>query len=190
MKVVETLAPRRSRLKESWLIFKRNSLAFAGLIIFVLFFCAALMGLILTSGDRPLLDPAMTRLQEKLLPPLSVPNQEILRTEEIPKLGIYLFGTDNLGRDLFARMLQGAWVSLTVGFVAVGIAVIIGIFMGGIAGYFGRNHIRLDHILVFFFLVSGGSWPGSIFPSLSCLRNSLSSLVFSSTQRGSPIYSC
>ena len=37
------------------------------------------------------------------------------------------------------RMLQGAWVSLTVGFVAVGISVLIGIFMGGIAGYFGQQ---------------------------------------------------
>ena len=57
-------------------------------------------------------------------------------------------GTDDLGRDVFARMLQGAWVSLTVGFVAVGISVLIGIFMGGIAGYFGQHHIRVDHVLL------------------------------------------
>ena len=57
------------------------------------------------------------------------------------------FGTDDLGRDVFARMLQGAWVSLTVGFVAVGISVLIGIFMGGIAGYFGERHIRIDHLI-------------------------------------------
>jgi ABC-type dipeptide/oligopeptide/nickel transport system permease subunit len=44
-------------------------------------------------------------------------------------------------------MLQGAWVSLTVGFVAVGIAVLIGIVMGGISGYFGRNPVRIKHIL-------------------------------------------
>jgi ABC-type dipeptide/oligopeptide/nickel transport system permease subunit len=52
-------------------------------------------------------------------------------------------------------MLQGSWVSLTVGFVAVGISVLIGILMGGIAGYFGQNPIRVDHILATVFLVSG-----------------------------------
>jgi peptide/nickel transport system permease protein len=83
----------------------------------------------------------MVRLQEKLRPPLSRPNLETLRPEQYPAFGIYLFGTDDLGRDVFSRMLQGAWVSLTVGFVAVGISVIVGIFMGGIAGYFGDRHV-------------------------------------------------
>jgi ABC-type dipeptide/oligopeptide/nickel transport system permease subunit len=52
-------------------------------------------------------------------------------------------------------MLQGAWVSLTVGFVAVGIFVIIGIFLGGIAGYFGQHHIQVDHILLAGILLTG-----------------------------------
>ena len=98
----------------------------------------------------------MVRLPEKLRPPLSKPNLEVLRTEEIPELGIYLMGTDDLGRDVFARMLQGAWVSLTVGFVAVGISVLVGIFMGGIAGYFGQAPIRLDQIVAFGLFVLGG----------------------------------
>jgi len=150
------LAPRRSRLQEFWLLFKGNSLAFVGLIIFVLFFCTALAGLMLTSGSKPFFDPAMVRLQEKLRPPLSSPNVETLRAEEIPRLGLYLFGTDDLGRDVFARMMQGAWVSLTVGFVAVGIAVLIGIFMGGMSGYFGQNHVRVDQILAAIVLLLGG----------------------------------
>jgi peptide/nickel transport system permease protein len=109
----------------------------------------------MTSGPDPLLDPAIIRLQEKLRPPLAKPNLDSLRREEIPPLGFYLMGTDDLGRDVFARMLQGAWVSLTVGFVAVGISVFIGIFMGGIAGYFGQHHIRVDHILMTLVLISG-----------------------------------
>jgi len=141
------LAPRQSRLQEFWRLLKGNNLAFVGLIIFVLFFLTALVGLMLTSGTRPVFDPAMVRLQEKLRPPLSRPNVETLRPEEIPRLGLYLFGTDDLGRDVFARMLQGAWVSLTVGFVAVGISVLIGILMGGISGYFGQNQISVDQIL-------------------------------------------
>jgi peptide/nickel transport system permease protein len=80
---------------------------------------------------------------------------ETLNPEETPRLGLYLLGTDDLGRDVFARMLQGAWVSLTVGFVAVGISVIIGIFMGGISGYYGQNRIRSDHILFLIILHAG-----------------------------------
>jgi len=140
--------PRKTRFRESWGLLKKNKLAFLGLAIFILFFFTALAGIILTSGTNPYFDPSMVRLQEKLRPPLSDPNLKTLRPEETPKLGLYLFGTDDLGRDVFARMLQGAWVSLTVGFVAVGIAVLIGIFLGGIAGYFGQNHIRLYHILI------------------------------------------
>ena len=147
--------PRKTRFQESWGILKKNKLAFLGLLIFVLFFFTALAGIILTSGTNPYFDPSTVRLQEKLRPPLSDPNLKTLRPEETPKLGMYLFGTDDLGRDVFARMLQGAWVSLTVGFVAVGIAVLIGIFLGGIAGYFGQNNIRLDHILIAFLLFTG-----------------------------------
>jgi peptide/nickel transport system permease protein len=144
----QPLAPRRTRLEEFWRLFRQNRLAIAGLITFILFFCIALTGLLLTSGTDPVFDPALVRLQEKLRPPLSRPHLETLKPKEIPALGIYLLGTDDLGRDVFSRMLQGAWVSLTVGFVAVGISVIIGIFLGGIAGYFGQHSIRLDHVLL------------------------------------------
>jgi len=147
--------PTRSRFTEFWGLFRKNSLAVTGLAIFALFFLTALAGLLVTSGTQPLLDPAQVRLQEKLKPPMSKPNVETLRPEELPTLGIYLFGTDNLGRDIFARMLQGAWVSLTVGFVAVGISVIIGIFLGGIAGYFGEAPIRVDHMIPAVLLTMG-----------------------------------
>jgi peptide/nickel transport system permease protein len=163
------LPPRESRWQEFWRLLRRNGLALTGLVIFVFFFFIALTGLVLTSGTSPIFDPAMVRLQEKLRPPLSEPRVEDLSPEEIPTLGIYLMGTDDLGRDVFSRMLQGAWVSLTVGFVAVGIAVLIGICMGGIAGYFGRNAVRIDHILFALvisvgvgLLLSGLLWGGGV----------------------------
>ena len=149
------LAPKQTRFQEFCRLFRQNRLAILGLFIFILFFCCAISGLVMTSGPKPLLDPAMIRLQEKLRPPFTKANIDSLRPEEIPPLGFYLMGTDDLGRDVFARMLQGAWVSLTVGFVAVGISVFIGIFMGGIAGYFGQHPIRVDHILMTLFLISG-----------------------------------
>jgi peptide/nickel transport system permease protein len=153
----EAMAPKRTRLQEFWLLFKRNKPAILGLIIFILFFLTALIGLFLTSGHHPVFDPSLIRLEEKLRPPLAEPNLETLSPDEIPAIGIYLFGTDDLGRDVFARMLQGAWVSLTVGFVAVGISVLIGIFMGGIAGYYGQHQVRIDHLpgIVLIFLGIG-----------------------------------
>ena len=147
--------PRRTRLQELWLLFKENRLAILGLVIFVLFFSTAVVGVILTSGEDPVFDPALIRLQEKLLPPLARPNLETLAHGEAPRLGVYLFGTDDLGRDVFSRMLQGAWVSLTVGFVAVGISVLVGIFMGGIAGYFGQSHIKNDQVIITVIMFAG-----------------------------------
>jgi peptide/nickel transport system permease protein len=145
---VETpLAPRESRWREFWRLFRKNRLAFVGLLIFVLFFFIALAGLTLTSGTKPLFDPALVRLEEKLRPPLSIPNRETLAPEAMPRLGVYLFGTDDLGRDVFSRMMQGAWVSLTVGFVAVGISVLIGIILGGISGYYGQNAVTVDQVI-------------------------------------------
>ena len=152
----EPLAPKRTRFEEFWRLFKQNRLAIAGMVFFILFFTVAITGLALTSGNDPILDPAMVRLQEKLRPPLARPNLALLQPNEVPTLGIYLFGTDDLGRDVFARMLQGSWVSLTVGFVAVGIAIIIGIFLGGIAGYYGQRHIRINQLIATGFFVTGG----------------------------------
>jgi peptide/nickel transport system permease protein len=155
-----------SRFEEAWKIFKKNRMALSGLFIFILFFVVAVSGLILTTGDNPVLDPAKVRLSEKLLRPFSPVNTEMIKPEDRPMFGAYLLGTDDLGRDVFARMMQGAWVSLTVGFVAVGISVIIGIILGGIAGYYGPLRIKLVHIIFFavifcsiIFLASGQKEP-------------------------------
>lgn len=50
---------------------------------------------------------------------------------------IFLFGSDQLGRDIFSRILYGAQISLTIGIVGIIISTIIGVVVGGVAGYFG-----------------------------------------------------
>ena len=58
--------------------------------------------------------------------------------------GLHWFGLDELGRDIFARILSGARVSLMVGLIVVGVSATVGIVMGSIAGYFGG---RIDEAI-------------------------------------------
>ena len=58
--------------------------------------------------------------------------------------GLHWFGLDELGRDIFARVLAGARVSLLVGIVVVGVSSTVGVVLGSIAGYFGG---RIDEII-------------------------------------------
>ena len=62
-----------------------------------------------------------------------------------PPSSEHLLGTDILGRDLLSRILYGARISLLVGFVATGVALIIGVSWGIVAGYFGG---RVDQIMM------------------------------------------
>jgi peptide/nickel transport system permease protein len=108
---MKTLFPR----SPLWLRLRRNRLALAGVLIvgvmFVLAVAAPLTGR----------DPAAIDISAALLPPS----------------WHYPMGTDDLGRDVLTRILFGARISLLVGFVSVGIATLIGIVLGALAGYYG-----------------------------------------------------
>ena len=62
-----------------------------------------------------------------------------------PPSSEHLLGTDILGRDLLSRILYGARISLMVGFVATGVALVIGVSWGIVAGYFGG---RIDSVMM------------------------------------------
>ncbi|MCK5524489.1 MAG: ABC transporter permease [Thiomargarita sp.] len=134
----------KTPFQEFWRLFKKDQLALLGLIVLFLLIIAAILGKIMTEWII-IFDPSTVRLVDKFFPPLSFPSKQLL-VEDIPLFGIYILGTDELGRDVFARMLQGSFVSLSIGFVAVGLSTFIGILLGGLAGFYGN--IRIGFISV------------------------------------------
>ena len=106
----------KQQIKNFWRHFKKNRLGVGGLVIIVIVFFIAIFAPFLS-----LYDPGKTDVSLKL---------------KTPSFQHYL-GTDQLGRDVFSRMLYGSQISLSVGFVAVGISILIGILVGAMAGYKG-----------------------------------------------------
>lgn len=96
--------------------FMKNRLAVAGSVVVLLLFAVSLLAPWLAPYDPNALD-----LKHVLAPPSAG----------------HLFGTDPLGRDVMSRMIWGAGISLKVGFVATGIAILIGTILGALAGYYG-----------------------------------------------------
>jgi peptide/nickel transport system permease protein len=97
----------------------------------------------------------------RLMPPIPFTPYETSLPEKLsgPSRRHWM-GTDDLGRDVCSRMVHGAAVSLKVGFVAVGIAVVIGLFFGALSGYYGgvadilvSRLIEIVMCFPFFFLI-------------------------------------
>jgi peptide/nickel transport system permease protein len=130
---------------EVWRQLRKDRLASAGLVVLVLLVVVALLGKLVTEWLM-VFDPTLVRLPEKLLPPFAPAGTE-LPVAQAPVFGRYLLGTDDLGRDVFARMLQGSFVSLSIGFVAVSIELAIGVLLGGLAGFYGG---RVDALIMRF----------------------------------------
>lgn len=99
-----------------WQRFRGNRFAMAGGIIVAALFVVSFLAPYVTPYD-----PATIDAYHVLLPPSAS----------------HWMGTDELGRDVFTRVVYGARISLKVGFVAVGIAIAIGTVVGLVAGYYG-----------------------------------------------------
>ncbi|MBR3748613.1 MAG: ABC transporter permease [Firmicutes bacterium] len=96
----------------------------AGLLITGIMLCVILIGLLWTPYD-----PNAMSGSEKLLKPSTA----------------HLFGTDNFGRDIFSRVIQGAGATFLIAAAAVAIGLVIGLIIGGLTGYYGGV---LDEILM------------------------------------------
>ena len=110
----------------AWRQLRKNRLAMAGGSVVLLLGAVALCAPLLAPYD-----PAAYDVKQILLAPG-------------PQ---HWFGTDQLGRDVLSRMLYGARISMAVGFVSVGIAVLLGTLIGTLAGYYGG---RVDELLMRF----------------------------------------
>ncbi|HOP36047.1 MAG TPA: ABC transporter permease [Syntrophales bacterium] len=102
-------------LNEFWYRFSRNRLAVAGSLLVLLLFVVSFLAPLLSPYD-----PGAINLKEVLSPPSKD----------------HLLGTDQLGRDVLSRMIWGSRISLKVGFVATGIAILIGTLLGALSGYY------------------------------------------------------
>ena len=115
---------RRSPFVDVLLRLSKSPLAMFGLaIIFVLVFCA---------------------IFAEVISPYSPIKQDLMHMFETPSSSHWL-GTDEFGRDILSRLIYGARVSLQVGFIAVGIALITGGMLGAISGYYSG---KLDNIIM------------------------------------------
>ena len=133
----EELPVSKTPWQESLRLFKQDRLAVTGACVLGVLLITAMAGKALTEWVV-VFDPEVVRLPEKFLPPFSVSSTADVPVQDRPFGGLYLLGTDELGRDVFARMLQGSFVSLSIGFIAVGISVMIGITLGGLSGFYGN----------------------------------------------------
>ena len=109
---------KRSQIADVWIRLKRNKLAMLGLVILSILILTAIFADVIADYDTEV-------VKINVLERLSKPSKD------------HWFGTDEYGRDIFARIVHGTRTSLFVGVISVGIALSIGGVLGSIAGYYG-----------------------------------------------------
>ena len=111
---------KRCQWGDIWHRLKKNRMALLGLAIVV--------ALLLTAVFADFIADYQTKaIQQNVKERLQGPSKA------------HILGTDEFGRDMFARLVHGSRVSLAVGFVATGIALTFGMLLGSMAGYYGKN---------------------------------------------------
>lgn len=113
-----------SQLASVWRSLRRNRMAMLGLVILVLL--------------------ALMAIFADFIAPYAYDAQDLLNARQAPSAE-HIFGTDEFGRDIFSRIIYGSRLSLVVGFISVGIALVLGGFLGAVAGFYGG---RLDDIIM------------------------------------------
>lgn len=115
--ITEKKYTKSSLYKDAWKRLRKNKLAMLGLGIVIVLILIAIFASFIAPYNP------IERLKEE---------------SSLSPSRIHLFGTDLLGRDIFSRVIYGSRISIVVGVVAVGISVVIGLFLGALSGYFGN----------------------------------------------------
>ncbi len=110
--------------REVWRRLNKNKAAMFGLLIMFILILMAILA--------------------PYIAPYGYDDQDLLARFQTPNR-THIMGTDNLGRDIFSRVIYGARISLMVGLIAVGIAMIIGGLLGAVAGFYGG---KLDNVIM------------------------------------------
>ncbi len=126
MSNTNTSNKKRSQWVEVWRRLKRNKMAVLGLIILIILVLLAVFADVIANYDNVV-------IKQNLAHRLQGPS------------AVHWLGTDEFGRDIFARLVHGTRVSLQVGIVAVGISIVIGGILGAVAGYYGG---KLDNTIM------------------------------------------
>jgi peptide/nickel transport system permease protein len=132
-----------------WQRTRRNKLAVFGLAFIIFLVLLAVIGPFFT------LDPTLVDFEKKNLPPVgftieqstyNIETDEFI-TKKVPGTWNHPLGTDSKGRDMLAMLISGARVSLLVGLIATGIAIILGTIIGVLSAYLGG---WVDNVLMRF----------------------------------------
>lgn len=116
---IESWKPKIYKLRTDIYLLSRNKLTFASLLFVLLLVVLAILAPFIVPYPEHVTN--LTNASAKLTPPCAE----------------YLFGTDELGRDIFSRIIYGTRISLVASVCAVGLAMLIGIPLGAIAGAMG-----------------------------------------------------
>ena len=127
--------------RDAWRRLLKNKLAVFGMVVVILVAIASILGPSIikrTTGYAPDFIPRDANLIQSF-PPLKAPDGSFS--------WLHPMGTDNQGRDMLARVLQGGQISLMVGIIATIVSLLIGVAYGAVAGYLGG---RIDNVMMRF----------------------------------------
>jgi len=122
----DTAVKSRGQLASIWMRLKKNKMAMGGLFLLLAMILIAVFAGLLADYDTAAIGQNMPE-------PMQKPS------------AAHFFGTDNFGRDVFARIVHGSRISLSMSIIAMAIAVAIGAIIGAIAGYYGG---AIDNVII------------------------------------------
>ena len=117
---------KRNQYMEVWSRLKRNKMAVLGLAIIVMLLLVAIFADVIADYDTLV-------VKQNIVERLQPPSKD------------HIFGTDEFGRDIFARIVHGSRISIQVGSISVAMSLVVGGLLGAVAGYYGG---KTDNIIM------------------------------------------